>query len=91
MSVLVKIIGFMVGAPIGIWLALYMVIAGNGRKGIGRAIVIIELPVMLVARCIFGPVGIGLYTILHLGFWFLCGGLSGLGIAVLLCKLAGID
>jgi hypothetical protein len=91
MSAAGKTYAFLAGAGLGIFMAFYLVLSGDNSTGIGQAIVQIESPVMIIAHWIFGKVGMELSLILHLGFWFLFGGLLFLGVGVLLSKRISSD
>ena len=91
MSIAKKFIGFCIGAAIGICIAIYFVIAGNDQEGFGRAVLLAERPVLIVAQWLFGKLTFGVAMVSHFGFFIVVGGLLGLGVVTLFSKITSDD
>jgi len=91
MSIAKKIIGCCIGAAIGIWIAIYLVIAGNDQEGFGRAVLLAERPFLIVSQWLFGKLTFGVAMVVHFGFFIAVGGLLGLGVVALFSKITGED
>ena len=98
MSLATKIIAFCVGVPFGLYLAVYLVVAGSDKTAVGRGCGMIEAPVVLVTEWLYPqatystPAGstrrMGFFMVLHLCYWGLLAGLLALGVAVAWQKLS---
>jgi len=78
---------FCLGGMVGLYLAIYLVIAGDETKGIGLFIVSIEKPFLLVAHWLVGEVNIQAYMIMHTSLCVVLGGLTMTGIASIAARL----
>lgn len=90
-GILVKVAVFLVGAGIGIYTAVYLIVAGNDKAGLGRVAAIISAPPYLLTELLFpaarnstGPgatTRVGWYVVFLLVWWALLGGTAALGAA----------
>jgi hypothetical protein len=78
---------FCLGGMAGLYLAIYLVIAGDETKGIGLFIVSIEKPFLMVAHWLVGEVNIQIYMIMHTSLCVVLGGLTMTGIVSIAARL----
>ena len=92
MNILGKFLIFCLGVPIGIYIAFYIVIAGEDEKGIGRVAAFIEAPLFWISQTLSPPNSgggaAGCFMLLHFSFWGVLGGLFLLGVVTLKSKIS---
>ena len=73
MNILGKFLIFCLGVPIGIYIAFYIVIAGEDEKGIGRVAAFIEAPLFWISQTLYPPNsgGGGCWLLYASAFFFL--------------------
>ena len=89
MSVAIKILVFCLGVPFGVYLGVYLVVAGSNKTALGRVCGIVEAPVVLVTEWLYPqathntPAGstrrMGFFMVIHLSYWGLLAGLLAFG------------
>ena len=97
MSIATKILAFCLGVPFGLYLAVYLVVAGSSKTVLGRVCGVVEAPVVLATEWLYPqathdtPAGstrrMGFFMVLHLCYWGLLGGLLALGVVVALLEI----
>ena len=90
-GIVAKVAVFLLGAGVGMYTAVYLMIAGNDRVGLGRVAAILSAPPYLLTELLFpaarnaaGPgatTRMGWYVVFLLTWWALLGGAAALGAA----------
>lgn len=87
MSIIKNIFLFLLGAPIGGFIALYLALVSNHQKLFPRTAFMIEAPFESLFKGFTGPKGDEYIFLFHVFFWCVLAGLLTLSAGILITKL----